>query len=114
MSLAGSVGAVAGAMLVLGAAWWSATGRPELVAGVTVGLASALVIGGALAGCLLDSLLGGTLQARYRAGDGTWTERSAEAGVPLPLAAGVRWMNNDRVNIACTLIGAAVPFARLV
>ena len=31
-------------------------------------------------------------------------------GIALPLARGWRWMTNDRVNLACTLVGAAVPF----
>ena len=113
VSLAGSAGAAAGAVVVFACAWPLAARWPELVAGLTPGRTGALVIGGALLGCAVDSLLGGTLQARYRAADGVLTERSVEAGRPLPLAAGLAWLDNDRVNLACTLVGAAVPFTWL-
>lgn len=82
--------------------------------GVRPTLVGLLVVGGGVAGAFLDSLLGATLQARYRAPSGALTERSLEAGAPLPLAAGLRWVTNDRVNLACTAAGASVPLLALL
>ena len=41
------------------------------------------------------------------------TERPSLDGAPLPLARGWRWVTNDRVNLACTLVGGLVPLAVL-
>ncbi len=71
-------------------------------------LVLAALLGG-LAGSLADSLLGATLQALYRARSGGQTERKIGAdGRPLPLIQGLRWINNDMVNLLSSLIGGAV------
>jgi uncharacterized protein (TIGR00297 family) len=69
----------------------------------------AAAIGG-MAGALADSVLGATLQAMYRCpGCGVETERRVHrCGSPTELARGIPWMDNDVINAACTLIGAAV------
>ena len=97
VSLAGSAGALAGALSVALAA--------TPFAGLPVALGAAA---GGLAGALADTALGATLQARYRAPDGSLTERATAGGAALPLAAGRRWLGNDGVNAVCTGVGAAV------
>ncbi|MEM1128556.1 MAG: DUF92 domain-containing protein [Bacteroidota bacterium] len=93
----GTLASVAGAASVGLAAWATAPASHEggaLVAGV--------VLAGGL-GALADSVLGATVQARYRDRlTDTLTER-ADAG---PLVRGWSWVNNETVNAACTLVGA--------
>ena len=57
-----------------------------------------------LLGSLGDSWLGATVQAQWRdpRRPGHWTERPQ----PGPPGRGRRWMDNDRVNLLCTLLGA--------
>jgi uncharacterized protein (TIGR00297 family) len=110
VSVVGSLAAVAGATTVFAAAWMTA-GTSPVSAGADFRLAAALTIGGAVVASVLDSVLGGTLQARYRLPGGDLTERALDGGRPLDLAAGLRGFDNDRVNLACTLVGAIIPFA---
>lgn len=49
-----------------------------------------------MAGMLADSLLGGTLQARYRGAQGQLQDQATGDGRP---AKGIAWMTNDRVNL---------------
>lgn len=102
MSLAGTLGAVAGASVVVASAL-------PFVPGAGGGLTAALVVAAGVAAAAMDTALGATVQARYRSASGALTERPTEAGRRLPLAAGWAWVDNDRVNVACTLIGAAIP-----
>ncbi len=98
VSLAGTLAAAAGASFVAACA---APFAPwPVVASVALG---------GVAGALADTVLGATAQARYRRADGTVTERAAEAGRAHPLAAGLAFVTNDRVNGVCTLAGALVP-----
>jgi uncharacterized protein (TIGR00297 family) len=71
----------------------------------------AYVAAGGVAGGVADSLLGATLQARYRCpACGTLGERPRHGcGQPAILAGGFRWMTNDTVNLAATVVGAVVP-----
>ena len=100
VSLAGTLGAVAGAAFV------AAAGLPF----VPLAVAGVAVAAG-LAGAFADTALGATVQARYRLPGGGLTERTALGGHALPLAAGAAFVTNDRVNGACTLVGALVPLA---
>ncbi|MEO0557771.1 MAG: DUF92 domain-containing protein [Bacteroidota bacterium] len=104
MSVPGTGGAALGAMVVVASA---------LLSGADGGIAplelAALVAGGGLLAAVLDSALGATVQARYRLPDGQLTERSAISSGALELAAGIRWMDNDRVNLACTVFGGLWP-----
>jgi uncharacterized protein (TIGR00297 family) len=106
VSLPGTVAAV------LGAAAVSASALPfagPYLEGLRPGVVALVVVAAGVAGAALDSLLGATVQVRYRAPDGVLTERPSEGGVVLPLAAGVRGVTNDVVNLACTALGAAIP-----
>ena len=111
MSLPGTLAAALGAAVVVASAvlvapheWFAGAGAG--------GLAVVVAVGGLLA-AVLDSALGATVQARYRAPDGGLTERPQSAGTLLPHAAGLRWIDNDRVNLACTAFGAAWSLAWL-
>ena len=97
MSLAGTAALVAGAASVVGAA---AAAMPLLYGASIPGL-----IGAGVVGALVDTVLGATVQARYRLPDGSLTEKTEAGGVALPRACGVRWIDNDVVNWACTLTG---------
>ncbi|HEU4323469.1 MAG TPA: DUF92 domain-containing protein [Roseiflexaceae bacterium] len=66
-------------------------------------------LAGGMAGSLCDSLLGATVQALYRAPDGDETERTHAAdGRPNPPLRGLRWMNNDAVNLLSSLAGGLI------
>lgn len=63
-----------------------------------------------VAGGVADSLLGATLQARYRcpACGATGEQPRHGCGTAAVLVGGLRWMTNDTVNLAATIVGAAV------
>lgn len=98
MSAAGTLGALAGAASVV---------LPAVGLAPSLGVAAGgALVGAAMAAAVLDTVLGATVQARYRLPDGALTERTEAGGVALPLAAGVRGVGNDAVNWACTGAGA--------
>ena len=68
--------------------------------------------GGLAPGSLVDSLLGATLQARrWCARCSVSTEQMTHAcGETTDLAGGLRWLDNDGVNLVSTLAGAAVAW----
>jgi uncharacterized membrane protein len=67
------------------------------------------VAAGGVAGALADTILGATLQARYRSPEGVVTEkRHAADGTPHAPAGGLAWIDNDAVNALATLVGALV------
>lgn len=104
VSLPGTLGGLAGAATVfapipffgaerLGALGWA----PALL----------VVVAGGFVASLVDSLLGATAQALYREPTSqALTEQPAAHGRDNLLVKGWRWLNNDRVNLACTLAGA--------
>lgn len=92
MTRVGTLAGAAGALWI--ALWWGAL--PVLVGGI--------------AGMLADSLLGGTVQVRYRCavcGAETEEDSCACGGRTAPVH-GVRWVDNDVVNLLATVIGAAL------
>jgi uncharacterized protein (TIGR00297 family) len=83
-----------------------------LIAGFVPSAALAVGVGG-VAGALLDSLLGATVQARR------WCSRCARecendphaCGTPTVPRRGLRWFGNDAVNVAATAAGALIAAA---
>ncbi len=86
-------------------------GANDFPSGTTT-LAYTLLFGLAgLAGSLVDSLLGGTVQAIYTCpACRKITERHPfhSCGTPTTLLRGLPWLNNDWVNFACTLSSAII------
>lgn len=83
-----------------------------IVAGVLVPLpfsqVAQVAIGGLVAS-LVDSLLGATVQVRYRCVRcGKQVESARHCASPAQYAGGWRWMSNDTVNLLCTLTGAGL------
>lgn len=77
-------------------------------AGSAFAVITAAEVGG-LAGAMFDSILGATVQGRFRnPATHQLTEKAAAPdGTPYPLARGWRWMTNDGVNFVASLAGAA-------
>ncbi|NPV90931.1 MAG: DUF92 domain-containing protein [Firmicutes bacterium] len=70
-----------------------------------------VTIGGFL-GCLLDSVLGAAVQARYECSVcGLVTEKDGHCCGPDPLVGGWRWVDNDLVNFMSSLLGGIITVA---
>ncbi len=97
----GTAGGAAGAAFIAAAA---------ALLGLVGPRAAVFVAAGGFAGALADSVLGATVQARYRCHACGAVSETRRHGCPEPgvLAAGLSWMTNDTVNLAATLTGAAV------
>jgi uncharacterized protein (TIGR00297 family) len=99
VSIAGTLGAIAGALFIAGEAMFA--GWPVSFAGVA--------LGGIIA-AVADSLLGATLQERR------WCERCGRAtertihdcGAKSKINGGISGLDNDTVNAACSVIGALI------
>ena len=87
-----------------------------LIAGLTRGLSPrgmapwfATLVAAGVAGMLSDSILGATLQGKYEcpACDARFERGNTVCHEPVRLARGWRWLDNDGVNFAATLVGAA-------
>ncbi len=70
-----------------------------------------LIIITGFTGSLFDSLVGGLLQARYRCfGCGRLVEVRNHCGKPTQYLSGIRYINNDVVNILATIYGAVLAY----
>ncbi len=70
---------------------------------------AAVMVAAGLAGTLTDSVLGATLQAQFHCtGCGKTTERRDHCSASTTHVRGLRWMNNDVVNLACAVAGGVV------
>lgn len=104
VSLLGTLAALAGAALIAVTAVLFQFGISSW------GLFAAASLGG-LAGSYFDSLLGATVQAIYRCpACDKETERHPvhSCGIETVQVRGWGWMNNDLVNLACSLVGSLV------
>lgn len=106
VTVAGLLGAVAGAATMAGT---------MLLIGWPRAVAAAAFLAGML-GMLADSILGATAQARRFCPDcRSQTEQPVHhCGRPTQVISGVRWMDNDMVNMLATLSGAAIAGVVLV
>jgi uncharacterized protein (TIGR00297 family) len=99
VSLIGLIGAIVGAFIVSSSAFPWLTNESVILHAVIAGLA----------GSLIDSWLGGTIQATYRCPVcHKITERKHHCQTPTDFVKGIRWCNNDAVNWSCALTGAIV------
>ena len=75
--------------------------------------AAAGAVAGGLLGTIADSVLGATLQARYHCSScGRTTECARHrCGALAPHVSGIRWIDNDVVNLAATTVGAIAAWA---
>jgi uncharacterized protein (TIGR00297 family) len=105
VTLLGLVAALAGAVVVpLSVAWLWPLNRVEFVAVAWAGFL----------GCILDSILGASVQALYRdTVTGETTERSTQGGRHFARVRGLRWINNDMVNFLASLGGVLCAWALL-
>jgi uncharacterized membrane protein len=113
ISLVGTLAALAGSALITGLGWlMTFLGlAPQGPAGLSaqVILLYLLVLAAGLAGSLVDSLLGATVQAIYTCpACHKETERHPyhTCGAPTTLKRGLSWLDNDWVNTACTFSAA--------
>jgi uncharacterized protein (TIGR00297 family) len=99
VSLLGTLGGLGGAVIVSGTAALARNDVALLLAGTGIGVA----------GMFLDSLLGATVQARFRcpACGASSERRRHRCGTRTELVGGWRWLDNDGVNALTTLAGGA-------
>lgn len=104
ITLLGTAGGVAGALLLAAVAVWLQS-LPR-----AFGL---VIVGAGVLGMFLDSWVGATLQGRFACPDcGLHTERrDMVCHRSVQLVRGFAWLDNDAVNLAATLGGAAVTAA---
>jgi len=67
------------------------------------------VIAAGFAGSLIDSFLGASVQGLYRCNEcNRMTEAASHCSEPATLARGTGYINNDVVNLLCTLSGGTI------
>jgi Predicted membrane protein len=107
VSLLGLAASLAGSFFVVGCAWaaWPSRSpvllwRPDLAEVLSMGWAGFVAAFG-------DSVLGAGLQAQYRCGAcGSIVESRSHCGRPAVRLRGWRWVTNDVVNFATSVMGA--------
>ncbi len=101
-TLGGAIGAalIAMAGFLSNATFFAAHGAVPIIA---------LVVTAGCIGCLLDSVLGATLQSQYRCPVcGKVTEKIIHCGAESHLIRGYRMMHNDSVNLLCGMVGGMI------
>lgn len=98
----GSAAAFAGSFVIVALAiffWWGSYYNSHV-------LLIALIVAG-FAGNLFDTIIGATCQVVYRCPScGLETERRTHCQENTQRMNGIKWINNDTVNIGCTIVGA--------
>lgn len=104
ITLLGTAGGVAGALVLAALAVWLQS--PPRAFGL-------VILGAGVLGMFLDSVVGATLQGKFACpGCGLHTERrDMVCHKPVQRVRGFAWLDNDAVNLAATLGGAAVAAA---
>lgn len=110
------LGASAAGGLFIGASAWVLIRLSEATyylaqAGMLTALPILLMIGllSGIAGSLMDSLLGATVQVMYRCGQcGKEIEKTNHCDMPAKRIRGFAWMTNDAVNAMSSLIGGGI------
>jgi uncharacterized protein (TIGR00297 family) len=100
MTVLGTVGALAGALLVAATGALAGAKPALLAAGTLIGFA----------GMVFDSVLGATAQGRFRCpGCGASSERRVHrCGAPTVREGGLQWLDNDGVNLLATTLAAVL------
>lgn len=99
ITLLGTSAAIAGALLI------------GIVAAIITKQWLYIVLAGAagLTGCMIDSLLGATLQRMYSCSIcGNRTERPMHCEKQTVFHSGIRWFNNDVVNMTASVVGSSL------
>jgi uncharacterized protein (TIGR00297 family) len=105
ISAQGTIAGASGALVIAlsGFPWYS-----DLKTAIIVVLAG-------VAGSLGDSMIGATLQVQFCCEVcGKRTERDVHCDKQTTRVAGVAWINNDIVNLLCSLVGAFTAWALLI
>lgn len=102
ITLLGTLGGIAGAATI---AWLAHALAPP---GADPGFLTLTVAG--VGGMLADSVLGATVQGKYEcpACDARFERGNTVCHEQVRLTTGWRWLDNDAVNVAATVVGAAV------
>ncbi len=87
ISLAGTLGAVAGSVVLATTAGVLIQSTPTF---------PFVIAAWGVTGMVVDSVLGAWLQVRYHAADGSWHDQDRDG---MQLRRGLSWMTNDRVNL---------------
>jgi len=104
ITLLGTLGGVAGAATIA----WLAHALAPRGGGLSPGFLTLTVAG--VGGMLADSVLGATVQGKYEcpACDARFERGNTVCHEQVRLTTGWRWLDNDTVNVAATVVGAAV------
>ena len=104
VTLLGTVAAFVSS-IIIGLCWFALFGVKSGVMGASVICLTGFV------GSVVDSYLGACVQARYRDPDtGMLTEQDSKDGVPFELVQGVRWVDNDMVNLLSNVFSSVFAF----
>lgn len=112
VSPGGTLAGIVGALVIWGVAWMT-TFEAAREAGWWMSLMA--VVGGGVMGSLADSFAGAAVQAVYLdARSGRLVDEGITEDDPgVRLVRGWRWIDNNLVNLLCTLVGGAVAIAIL-